>query len=292
MPGYFNFCSLPEGASIYVDDELVPWTSPLCPFGATDFEVSPDDYHEVVFRLPGYESYETSASISEGNTYQIHVILNKRPGTEEEEGDIEGYEGTATVQVTAHDGETGKELHARPSVSGTSMESKFVTPFKINIAIAKKYNSKEISVTATYPGYKKPDKIYATVTRGQTTTVDVRMWPVRIWKEVAVVEKMPKNAWVTSVTLPSVMAWGLQYKGTIRFVFTNPTSYRAHLDLHPIRGPAEGALPPRTTRISTAETGIITPWEHEGKYSLKWEWTCEQIPERIYTVVCVLEYSE
>ena len=291
MSGYFSLCSLPAGASITIDGVPVPWNAPLCPYGAKDFAVSPDTYHDVVFRLEGYEKYETSASISEGNTYQIHVILNKIPGTEEEESDVEGYEGTATLRVTAHDGETGDELHARPSVSGTSTESRYVTPFTINISIPKKYSSKTITVSATYPGYEKPDAISVTVSRGTTTTADVRMYPVRIWKEVAVVEKLPRIAWVSSVTVPSIMAWGMRYSGTIRFVFTESTSYRAHLDLLPVRGPLTGALPARTARISTEQSGQIDPWEHDGKYSLKWEWDCERIPERIYTILCVLEYS-
>ena len=220
------------------------------------------------------------------------MVLNKISGSAEEEEDVEGYTGTATLRVTAHDGETGKELHARPSVSGTSMESRYVTPFTINISVPKKYSSKTITVSATYPGYEKPDAISVTVARGRTTTADVRMYPVRIWKEVAVVEKLPRIAWASSVTLPSIMAWDNRYSGTIRFVFTESTSYRAHLDLHPIRGPIPGALPARAARISTEQTGPINPWEHDGKYSLKWEWTCERIPERIYTIVCVLEYSE
>ena len=292
MPGYFSLCSLPAGASITIDGVLVPWDSPLCPFGAKNFAVSPDVYHDVVFRLPGYEKYETSASISENNTYQVHVILNKIPGTEEEEGDVEGYEGTATLRVTAHDGETGKELHARPSVSGTGMESRYVTPFTINISIPKKYSSKVITVSATYPGYEKPDPISVTVQRRRTTVADVIMYPVRIWKEVAVVEKMPRIAWVTSVTLPSIMAWGQTYSGTVRIVFTESTSYRAHLDLLPVRGPLTDPLPSRAARISTEQTGFINPWENKGKYSLKWNWTCERIPERVYTVLCILEYLE
>lgn len=291
MVGYFSLCSLPGGATIRIDGAIVSTGAGQCPYAAEDFEVSPNVYHDVVFLLAGYEKYETSASISEGNTYQIHVILNKIPGTEEEESDVEGYEGTATLRVTAHDGENGDELHARPSVSGTSTESRYVTPFTINISIPKKYNSKEITVSATYPGYEKPDPITVTVTRGQTTTANVKMYPVRIWKEVAVVSELPRIAWATSVTIPSIMAWNNAYSGTIRFVFTEATSYRAHLDLHPLRGPAEGALPPRTARISTEQTGVIHPWENDSKYSIKWNWTCEEIPERIYTIVCVLEYS-
>ena len=291
MPGYFSLCSLPEGALITIDGAPVPWSAPLCPAGAKKFAVTPSTFHDVVFRLDGYEKYETSASISEGNTYQIFAVLDKIPGPEEEEEDVEGHTGTATLHVTAHDAETGEELHARPSVSGTSMESRFITPFTINLSVPKGYSSKTVTVSAIHPGYEKPDTISVTIIRGKTTTADVKMHPVRIWKEVAIVEKMPRVAWVTSVTLPPTMAWDERYSGTIRFVFTEETSYRAHLDFHPIRGPITGTLPPRAARISTEQTGPINPWEHDSKYSLKWEWTCERIPERIYTIVAVLEYS-
>jgi hypothetical protein len=91
------------------------------------------------------------------------------------------------------------------------------------------------------------------------------------------------------------MAWGVNYTGWVKFVFTIPASYQAHLDLHPLPVGWDGkigSLPARVTRISTERGEDLKPFP-KNEISLDWAWTVPStIPEGNYIVVCVLEYEE
>lgn len=282
--GTFYFCSLPGGATITVDGAVVPWKAPLCP-AYKPYTVTAAG-HTIRYTLAGYKDKELSVGTGPGGVIQVPGIMEAVAGV-----------NNGTLKLTAHDDKTGQELHARPSISGTTEESKFLTPYTITLSIAAGKTSKEVDVGAIHPGYEKAER---TVTLRNTHTVasplvvDLKMHAVRLWREVRIVEKMPTVAWVTGLSIPSVMAWGVNYTGWVKFVFTSPASYQAHLDLHSIPTGWDGtieSLGPLVKRISTEEGLSLVPFP-KNEISLDWAWTptSAQISEGNYVVVCVLEY--
>ena len=292
--GYFALCTLPGGADIYIDGAKLPQKAPLCPSAPLFHEVTAYVNHTVKYVLSGYKDYVTSASVSIGGinaAWQIFAVLGKESGP-----------NTGTLRLTAHEWvpdapHKGQELYARPSIAGTTMEEKLLTPLTINLSIPAGATSKEYEVGAIHPGYEKVEK---TVTLRKTHTPanplveDLLMKEVRIWREVRIVEKMPKVAWVTGISIPSIMAWNISYSGWVKFVFTLATTYRAHLDLFARPSGWDGRLESlpttRTARISTVEEEL-TPWP-ENEVRLDWSWLCSNaIPEGTYVVVSVIEYE-
>ena len=282
--GIFYFCSLPSGANITVDGATVPWNAPLCPT-FKPYTVTAGPTHTIRYTLAGHKDKELSVSTLAGGEIQVPGIMEAVAGV-----------NNGTLKLTAHDDKTGQELHARPSISGTTEESKYLTPYTITLSIAAGKNSKEVDVGAIHPGYEKAER---TVTLRNTHTlasplvVDLLMKEVRLWREVRIVEKMPTIAWVTGLSVPSVMAWGVHYTGWVKFVFTLATTYQAHLDLHPLPTGWDGkigSLPARVTRISTEVGENLKPFP-KNEISLDWGWAVPTtIPEGTYVVVCVLEY--
>ena len=288
----FYFCSLPGGATITVDGTTVPWTAPLCPnYKAYNVTAAT---HTIRYSLAGYKDKELSVGTGPGGEIQVPGIMEAVAGV-----------NNGTLKLTAHEwvpatvdpDNKGQELHARPSISGTTEESKFLTPYTITLSIAAGQNSKEVDVGAIHPGYEKAER---TVTLRNTHTlanpldVDLLLKEVKLWREVRIVETMPSIAWVTGLSIPSVMAWGVNYTGWVKFVFTSPASYQAHLDLYTLPAGWDGklgSLPEHATaRISTDEGLNLKPFP-KNEISLDWSWgPTSAIPEGNYVVVCVIEY--
>ena len=288
--GWFSLCSYPAGATIKIDGVAVPWLAPLCPLGAKLYEVTAKVKHTVEFTLADYKTYLTSdKEVAVGGTLQIHVILEKEAGV-----------NTGTLLLKAHDAKTFQELHARPSIEGTTAEEKFLTPYQINLAIPATKTEKEYKVGAVHPGYGKKEQ-YAllknTHTPANPLVVDLALEEVKIWKEVQITEEMPKIAWLTTLSIPSIMAWGLHYSGYIKFIFTKSARYRAFLEFYAKPDGWDGrldSLPTSyTTRISMGPTAFINPWVEESEYKLDWDWDVpNSVPEGLYIVVSVLEWEE
>ena len=289
----FYFCSLPGGATITVDGAAVPWTAPLCP-SYKPYTVTAPASHTIRYTLAGYKDKELSVGTLTGGVLQVPGILEAVAGVNNGTLKLTAHEW---VPATVHPDNKGQELHARPSISGTTEESKYLTPYTITLSIAAGQNSKEVDVGAIHPGYEKAER---TVTLRNTHTlasplvVDLLMKEVKLWREVRIVEKMPTIAWVTGLSIPSVMAWDVNYTGWVKFVFTLATTYQAHLDLHrlPVGWDGKiGSLPARITRISTEIGENLKPFP-KNEISLDWSWgPTSAIPEGNYVVVCVIEYE-
>ena len=287
--GWFSLCTYPAGATIKIDGVTIPWLAPLCPLEARKYEVTANVKHTVEFTLADYKPYLTSdKEVAIGGTTQIHVILEKEAGP-----------NTGTLLLKAHDSKTGQELHARPSIDGTTVEEKFLTPYQINLAIPATKTEKEYKVGAYHPGYAEKEQ-YALLktshTEASPLVVDLALEAVIIWKEVAIVEEMPSVAWVTGLSIPPVMAWGLRYTGWLKFFFTKSARYRAFLEFYAKPegwNGTIGSLPANyTDRISMGPTDVIDPWVEESKYELTWTWDVPStIPEGLYIVVSVLEWE-
>ena len=283
--GIFNLCSLPGGATITIDGAAVPWKAPTCPT-YRPYTVTAGAWHTVRYTLAGQKDKELSKMTLAGGEIEVPGIMEAVAGV-----------NNGTLKLTAHDDKTGQELHARPSISGTTEESKYLTPYTITLSIAAGQTSKEVDVGAIHPGYEKAER---TVTLKNTHTVanpllvDLSMHEVKLWREVRIVEKMPTIAWVTGLSIPSTMAWGVHYTGWVKFVFTLTATYQAHLDLHPLPTGWDGkiaSLPARVTRISTEVGDNLKPFP-KNEISLDWGWAVPNtIPEGTYVVVCVLEYE-
>ena len=293
--GYFALCTLPAGADIYIDGAKLPQKAPLCPSSPIFHEVTARVSHTVKYVLSGYKDYVTTASVSPGGinaAWQIFAVLGAVAGP-----------NVGTMRLTAHEWvadppHKGQELYARPSIAGTTMEEKLLTPLTINLSIPAGAMSKDYEVGAIHPGYEKAEK---TVTLRKTHTPanplveDLLMKEVRIWREVRIVEKMPRVAWVTGISIPSIMAWDVSYSGWVKFVFTLATKYRAFLDLYTRPSGWDGRLESLdlehpTARIPTDEEDL-TPWP-ENEHKLNWSWLClNSIPEGTYVVVSVIEYT-
>ena len=286
--GWVSLCSLPAGADIYIDGAKVPWSAPLCPAAARNYEVTARVMHTVKFVLANYKDKTINFSIGVGGTWQAHAVLEAVAGP-----------NTGTLRLTAHDAVTGQELYARPAIAGTTMEEKLLTPLTINLSIPTGATSKEYEVGAIHPGYEKEVTtviLRKTHTPASPLVVDLRMKESKVWREVRIVEKMPRVAWVTGISIPSVMQWGINYTGWVKFIFTLAARYRAHLDFHARPSGWDGrleSLPARTTRITTGEEDL-TPWP-DNEQKLDWAWTVPSagsVPEGTYVIVCVIEYEE
>ena len=283
--GIFHLCSLPGGADITIDGAAVPWKAPLCP-SYRPYTVSANVWHTIRYTLAGHKDKELSIKTLAGGELQVPGIMEAVAGV-----------NNGTLKLTAHDDKTGQELYARPSISGTTEESKYLTPYTITLSIAAGKTSKEVDVGTIHPGYEKAERTVTlrnTHTTASPLVVDLLMHEVKLWREVRIVEKMPTIAWVTGLSIPSVMAWGVNYTGWIKFVFTLAASYQAHLDLHhiPVGWDGKiGSLPAPVTRISTEIGENLKPFP-KNEISLDWSWgPTSAIPEGNYIVVCVLEYE-
>lgn len=297
--GVFQICTFPGGATIRVDGEVVDTNSALCGHGGAfkNYEVSSGTSHKVTFELlPDYPiSAENTKSflVSKGATIQYPHTLHAIAGA-----------SVGTMHIKAKDGKTGMSLAVRPSVSGTTLEERLLTPCYLTLPVAVTKGYSDYNVSGTIPGYAKPLTVVARLkkehTRASPLEVNLELFPITEWVQVEIVKEMPQIAWVTGISIPSMMAWDNTYDGSVNFIFTKYAKYRAYFDWHLLPGSWDGklsSLPASKHRINCMKDGeteiVLDPWMEDSAFKFPWRYTvlAADLPEGTYVIVATVQWE-
>jgi hypothetical protein len=298
--GDLQICTFPGGATIRVDDVVVDTNSALCGHGGAfkKYAVSAGASHKVTFELlPDYPiSAENTKSflVSKGATIQYAHTLHAIAGA-----------SVGTMHIKAKDGKTGMSLAVRPSVSGTTLEERLLTPCYLTLPVAVTKGYTDYDVTGTIPGYAKPPTVVARLkkehTRASPLDVNLELFPITEWVQVEIVKEMYQIAWVTGISIPSVMAWDNTYSGSVNFIFTKYAKYRAWFDWHPLPDGWDGkltSLPASKHTIHCKKAGetelVLDPWIEESAFKFPWEYTVRaaDLPEGTYVIVATVQSED
>lgn len=311
--GDLQLCTFPGGATIRVDDEVVDTNSALCGHGGAykKYAVSAGASHKVTFELlPDYPiSAENTKSflVSKGATIQyphtLHAIAGASVGTMHITARDPGDPGDATA-IPPRPPRPSKSLAVRPSVSGTTLEERLLTPCYLTLPVAVTKGYTDYDVSGTIPGYAKPPTVVARLkkehTRASPLEVNLELFPITEWVQVEIVKEMYQIAWVTGISIPSVMAWDNTYSGSVNFIFTKYAKYRAYFDWHPLPDNWDGkllSLPASKHTIHCIKDGetelILDPWIEESTFKFPWEYRvlASDLPEGTYVIVATLQWE-
>ena len=217
-----------------------------------------------------------------------------------------------SLKMNAQDAETGVWLGARPNINGIGGEEKYLMLGEEGITMPLPVGTYE--VTCTHPGYATPERVSVHLTEEYSVSnpyviPTFLMKEIKIWKQIEVLERARKAAWIVAFDIESPIVWEVQSEGSITFEFLEEAAYRAYFSLHPLPANWEVGFPidelPASvmnvfctiegdyTKVADGETlQVLNPILHTGRrYKAPFELIIEkgEVPAGWYVAVASVD---
>jgi hypothetical protein len=213
------------------------WVGVNVPYGQkikVQFELLPD-FERALNTAKASPTEEYWGPFVDGQIQHIRHALVASPGA-----------AMGSLKMNAKDAETGVWLGARPNINGIGGEEKYLMLGEEGITMPLPVGTYE--VTCTHPGYATPERVTVRLTEDYSVSEPYEvptflMKEIKIWKQIEVLERARKAAWIVAFDIESPIVWEVQSKGSITFEFLEEAAYRTYFSLHPLPADWEMGYP-------------------------------------------------